>query len=73
VELAPVYAGITLETGNVWESNSSIGFDNLVYSGSLFLGVDTPIGPFFLAWGHADTGESTFYFYLGNPYSSRNY
>lgn len=73
VRLAPVYAGITLETGNVWENNSSIGFDNLLYSGSVFLGIDTPIGPFFLAWGQADTGDSTFYLYLGNPYSSRNY
>lgn len=73
VELAPVYAGFTLETGNVWENQSAIDFDNLVYSGSLFLGVDTPIGPFFLAWGHADSGESTFYFYLGNPYSTQSY
>jgi NTE family protein len=73
VKLAPVYAGISLEAGNTWESSSDIGFDNLIYSGSLFLGIDTPIGPVFLAWGRADTSESTFYFYLGNPYSTRHY
>ncbi len=73
VKLAPVYAGISLEAGNVWDDHSSIGLDNLIYSGSLFLGIDTPIGPVFLAWGRADTSESTFYFYLGNPYSTRNY
>ncbi|HKX55467.1 MAG TPA: hypothetical protein VJN01_05175, partial [Xanthomonadales bacterium] len=73
IELAPVYAGFTLEAGNVWQTSSDIAFDVLVYAGSLFLGVDTPVGPFFLAWGRADTGESTFYFYLGNPYSTRKY
>ncbi|HKX56709.1 MAG TPA: patatin-like phospholipase family protein [Xanthomonadales bacterium] len=73
IELAPVYAGFTLEAGNVWQTSSDIAFDELVYAGSLFLGVDTPVGPFYLAWGRADTGESTFYFYLGNPYSTRKY
>lgn len=73
VKLAPVYAGITLEAGNVWERKSDISLDDLVYAGSLFLGVDTPIGPVFLAWGRADSNESTFYFYLGNPYSTRNF
>jgi NTE family protein len=70
VELAPVYAGISLEAGNTWDRQSQIGFDNLVYAGSLFLGVDTPIGPLFLAWGRANTSENTFYLYLGNPYRS---
>ncbi len=73
IELAPVYAGFTLEAGNVWDDRSDFALDDLVYAGSMFLGVDTPIGPFFLAWGRADTGESTFYFYLGNPYSTRRY
>jgi NTE family protein len=73
VELAPVYAGISLEAGNVWRDQSSISLDNLIYAGSLFLGVDTPIGPVYLAWGSSDTHESTFYFYLGNPLSTRNF
>ncbi len=73
VQLAPVYAGFTLESGNVWVDKSAISLDDLVFSGSLFLGVDTPIGPFFLAWGRADTGDDTFYLYLGNPYSTRKY
>jgi NTE family protein len=73
VQLAPVYAGFTLEAGNVWQTSADIGLDDLVFSSSLFLGVDTPIGPFFLAWGRSDTNDSTFYFYLGNPYSTRAY
>jgi len=73
VKLAPVYAGVTLEAGNVWQQQSDIDLDDLVYAGSLFLGVDTPIGPVFLAWGRANSGDSALYFYLGNPYSYRNF
>ncbi len=73
VKLAPVYAGITLEAGNVWDRKSDISLDDLIYAGSLFLGVDTPIGPVFLAWGRTNNADSTLYFYLGNPYSMRNF
>lgn len=73
VDLFPVYAGFTLEAGNVWARHSAIGLDDLRYSGSLFLGADTPIGPLYLAYGRNDNGEGTAYFYLGNPWRSRRY
>jgi NTE family protein len=44
----------------------SIG--DLRKSGSIFIGAKTPIGPVYLAWGYSDSGESTAYFYLGNPF-----
>lgn len=69
-ELFPMYAGATLETGNVWSFSSEIGFDNLRYSGSLFVGADSPIGPVYLAVGHSDNGETAVYFYVGNPFES---
>jgi NTE family protein len=69
-DLVPAYAGFTLEAGNVWDFASEIGFDDLRYSGSLFLGADTPIGPVYLAVGHSDNGESAVYFYVGNPFRS---
>jgi NTE family protein len=71
VKLAPFYAGITLETGNTWRSKSDISVDNLLYSGSIFLGVDTPIGPIYFAWGRSSTNQNAVYFYLGNPYANR--
>lgn len=73
VDLFPVYAGFTLEAGNVWSEASDIGIDDLRYSGSVFLGADTPIGPLYLAWGHNDNGEGTAYLFLGNPWKSRRY
>ncbi len=68
VQFAPVYAGLTLEAGNVWNSRDDMGLDDLRYSGSLFLGAETPIGPIYFAVGHSDSGDSTAYFYVGNPF-----
>ncbi len=67
-ELIPAYAGATLETGNFWDFSSQIAFDNLRYSGRIFVGADTPIGPVYLAVGHSDNGETAVYFYVGNPF-----
>ena len=68
VEVFPVYAGFTLEAGNVWVLESDIGFDSLRYSGSIFVGANTPIGPLYLAYGLSDNDDSAIYFYLGNPW-----
>ena len=68
VDFIPAYAGMTLEAGNVWDMRSQIGFDNLRYSGSLFVGAETPLGPVYFAWGISDNGDNTAYFYIGNPF-----
>jgi NTE family protein len=68
VQLLPAYAGFTLEAGNVWNRRTDIGFDDLRYGGSLFIGAETPIGPVYLAWGISDNGDNTAYFYVGNPF-----
>jgi NTE family protein len=73
VKVFPLYAGFTLETGNVWQFQSDISFDSLRYSGSVFLGANTPIGPIYLAYGHSDNGDGAIYFYLGNPWRADNY
>ena len=63
--LMPTYIGATLESGNVWQSDDDIDFASLITAGSLFLGVDTFLGPIYLAYGHAEAGKYSFYFYLG--------
>jgi len=68
IDLVPAYAGITLEAGNVWQYADEMSFGDLRKSGSIFIGAKTPIGPVYLAWGYSDNGESTVYFYLGNPF-----
>ena len=36
--------------------------------GSLFIGADTPLGPLYLGYGHAEDGNSSWYFFLGRPF-----
>ena len=68
IDLVPAYAGMTLEAGNVWNLEDEVSFGSLRKSVSIFAGAETPIGPVYLAWGYSDNGESTVYFYLGNPF-----
>jgi NTE family protein len=65
IALLNTYLGVTLERGNVWQDRKNASYDNAITAGSVFLGVDSPIGPFYFAYGHADTHESSFYIYLG--------
>ena len=68
IQFLPAYAGFTLEAGNVWNARSDIGLDSLRYSGSLFIGAESPLGPVYFAIGHSDTGDTAAYFYVGNPF-----
>jgi len=55
-QLMPAYLGASLEAGNAWLDRSDVGFDDLVYGGNLFFGVDTPIGPLYLGGGYSHGG-----------------
>lgn len=68
LDLVSVFAGFTLEAGNTWDYSDDIGIDDLRYSGSLFVGADSPLGPAYLALGYGDAGDLAVYFYLGNPF-----
>jgi NTE family protein len=68
VQFLPAYAGLTLEAGNVWDSRHAIGFDDLRYSSSLFLGAESPIGPLYFSIGYSDSGDASVYFYVGHPF-----
>ena len=61
----PLYAGGSLEVGGAWESTDDISTDTLIPAGSLFLGADTPLGPFYLGAGLADGSKASLYLLLG--------
>ncbi len=63
----PLYFGASIEAGNVWQSRSDISTDSLIINGSLFAGIDTYLGPLFLAAGIGEGGDSSFYLFLGAP------
>jgi len=64
----PAYLGISYEVGNVWESRSDASFSGARQNGSLFLGLDTLIGPVYLGAGIGDQGDSAFYLFLGRTF-----
>ncbi len=56
------------EGGNVWQDDDDVGFDDLRLAGSVFVGLDSPIGPVYLAYGHAEGGNDSVYLFLGQPF-----
>ena len=61
----PVYVGASLEGGNTWQNRDDISLDSMLMNGSVFLGLDTLIGPVYLAAGFAEGGGSNFYLFVG--------
>lgn len=61
----PVYLGASLEAGGAWDTRREIGRDP-IYAGSLFLGVDTFLGPIFLGYGYAQGGHNALYLTFGS-------
>ena len=67
-DFLPIYAGASLEFGNVFEEKGDIKFDNGLWAGSLWLGSDTLLGPVYLALGRAEGGNSAAYLLLGRTF-----
>ncbi|WP_432261474.1 patatin-like phospholipase family protein [Cupriavidus sp. TMH.W2] len=66
--LQGVYAGFSLEAGRVGDPLVPGSPTGLLKSGSLFLALDSPLGPLYLAYGRAAAGTYSFYLYLGKPF-----
>ena len=64
----PAYAGVSLEAGNVWRDRDDMSFGALRKDASLFFGVDTPLGPLYLATGFDQGGDKAFYLFLGRTF-----
>ncbi|MGF1680141.1 patatin-like phospholipase family protein [Photobacterium minamisatsumaniensis] len=65
----PVYIGGSLERGNVWDQKSDVSWGSSMGAASVFIGLDTPIGPAYLAYGQAEGGQSSFYLTLGSSFN----
>jgi len=63
--LEGVYGGASLEAARLGRPLIPTGIQGNVASGSLFVAVDTPLGPAYLAYGRTLDGNSNVYFYLG--------
>lgn len=63
----PLYFGASLEAGNVWQEPSDVSGESLIVNGSLFAGLDSWLGPLYLAAGFAEDGDTSLYLFLGAP------
>ena len=62
-----VYAGFSVEGGRMTKTLFPEQANGFLASGAIFLGVDSPLGPFYLAWGRSSDGASSAYVFLGRP------
>jgi hypothetical protein len=56
----PVYVGASIEAGNVWSSRREMSFNTARTNGSLFVGLDTLLGPVYVAAGFDESGGSAY-------------
>jgi NTE family protein len=64
----PMYAGMSFEAGNVWERHSDVSLRRTRKDMSLFFGLDTFLGPAWLAAGYDSSGRSALYLSLGHSF-----
>ncbi len=69
VLLKGLYAGLSLEAGQVYERLDRSPATGLLPAAAIFIGADSALGPFYLAYGHAFRDNlDAIYFYLGTFY-----
>ena len=61
-----LFAGFSLEAGNVYDRFNGPTVPGLLTSGSVFIGADTGIGPLYFGFGVANHSRSA-YLFLGRP------
>lgn len=62
------YTGFSLEASRIGSPLVPGNSDDWLGSAAIFIAADSPLGPVYLGYGHADDGNSSFYFYLGRPF-----
>ena len=67
----PAYIGASVEAGNVWDSREAVSVESLIYAGSVFVGIDSPLGPIFFGYGQAEGGNDSFYLSFGSLFGER--
>lgn len=64
----PMYVGMSLEAGNVWGSRSDVDFSSLRTDASLFIGLDSLLGPVYLSFGYDSGGNTAIFLSLGRGF-----
>jgi len=62
-----LYVGASAEVGRMDRPLVAGSLTGTLFSGALFVGADTPIGPLYLGFGTASGGHNSAYLFLGRP------
>jgi len=65
---APLYLGGSLEQGGVWDKGEDISIESSFTGGSVYVGIESFLGPIFLGYGIAEGGNNMFYLQLGTTF-----
>lgn len=67
---SPFYVGGSIEYGGVWSDADLAPSDIPLYgAGSVFAGVDSPIGPIILSYGRTEQNYNSFYLIIGTTFN----
>lgn len=61
------YLGASIEAGRMRHIDLTGAPRGLLLAGSVFVGLDTPVGPLYIAYGHTRDGNNSAYIFLGRP------
>ena len=64
----PAYIGLSFEAGNTWQHRGDFGWGGARKDFSVFLGLDTPLGPLYLGSGYDQSGNNAFFLFLGRTF-----
>ena len=64
----PLFAGVSAEAGNIWDRRSNMGLSSARKDASVFFGMDTFLGPAWLAAGFDSHGRHAFFLSLGRGF-----
>jgi NTE family protein len=64
----PALVGAQLEYGNAWQSKSDISFSDAITNGSVYIGIDSWIGPVLFGIGFREQGQRTLFLEVGNRF-----
>lgn len=63
-----IYVGASVEAGNAWETAAEVDLGDLRHSYAVVLGIDTLLGPVYVAHGWTSGGKDSFYLYVGRTF-----
>lgn len=65
---SPIYLGASIEAGNVWQSSDDVRLNDTLLAGSVFVMIDSILGPLYVAYGWAEGNQQSAYLFLGQTF-----